>query len=201
MKELIAIQRKLKAPKNQYNSFGKYKYRNAEDILEGLKPLLEEYGCTLTISDRIEQVGERYYIAATATICSPDGQSLSVTAYAREAEKKSGMDESQITGSCSSYARKYALNGLFLIDDTKDADTDEQRNQIDAAKAKKSARKTAADKKAEEEDEMKAAILADINKMNTREELRKIWDGYKPLQKEEWFIEAVSERGHEIAGA
>ena len=116
---LHAIQRNLNAPKNLFNSFGKYKYRSCEGILEAVKPLLD--GTTLTLSDQIKMVGDRFYIEATATFS--DGQeSVSVTAYAREPESKKGMDESQITGAASSYARKYALNGLFLIDDTKDAD-------------------------------------------------------------------------------
>ena len=124
MKDLIEIQKELKAPKGNFNSFGKYKYRSCEDILEAVKPLLHKYGCLLTLSDEIQQVGERYYIKATAKITSENG-SAEVTAYAREEEIKKGMDGSQITGTASSYARKYALNGLFLIDDTKDADTDE----------------------------------------------------------------------------
>ena len=119
--KLQAIQAELKAPKSQYNSFGKYKYRSCEDILEAVKPLLQQQGCVLTISDEVQQVGERYYIVARATIT--DGQeSVSVTAAAREEESKKGMDASQISGTASSYARKYALNGLFCIDDTKDAD-------------------------------------------------------------------------------
>lgn len=124
MKELIEIQKELKAPKGQYNSFGKYKYRSAEDILEAVKPLCHKNNCTLTLSDSLEYIGERYYVKATATLNSDKGQ-VSVTAYAREEETKKGMDGSQITGTASSYARKYALNGLFCIDDTKDADTDE----------------------------------------------------------------------------
>lgn len=122
MKELINIQSELVAPKNQRNNFGKYNYRSAEDILEAVKPLLKQYNCTLLISDDIILVGDRFYIKATATIENSDKESKSVTAYAREALSKKGMDESQITGASSSYARKYALNGLFLIDDTKDAD-------------------------------------------------------------------------------
>ena len=122
MKELLDIQRELKAPKNQFNSFGKYNYRSCEDILEALKPLLSKYGCTMTISDDIVNHGNRFYIKATATIKKGD-QSESVSAFAREAETKKGMDDSQITRSASSYARKYALNGLYLIDDTKDADS------------------------------------------------------------------------------
>ncbi len=116
------IQHKLKAPKGQYNSFGQYKYRSCEDILEGVKPLLKEYNLLLIINDEIVQIGERYYVKATAKIT--DGrEAISATAYAREQVTKKGMDESQITGATSSYARKYALNGLLAIDDAKDADT------------------------------------------------------------------------------
>lgn len=116
------IQHKLKAPKGQYNSFGKYNYRSCEDILEGVKPLLKEHNLALLIDDEIVQIGERYYVKATARIT--DGREfVSATAYAREPDTKKGMDESQITGATSSYARKYALNALLCIDDTKDADT------------------------------------------------------------------------------
>lgn len=116
------IQHKLKAPKGQYNSFGKYNYRSCEDILEGVKPLLKEHNLALLIDDEIVQIGERYYVKATAKIT--DGREfVSATAYAREPDTKKGMDESQITGATSSYARKYALNALLCIDDTKDADT------------------------------------------------------------------------------
>lgn len=122
--KLISIQKELKVPKSQRNTFGNYNYRNCEDILEAVKPLLAKQECVLTISDSIENIGSRYYVKATARVT--DGKdSIEVTAYAREAETKKGMDDSQITGSTSSYARKYALNGLFAIDDTKDADTDE----------------------------------------------------------------------------
>jgi len=118
--KLAVIQQNLKAPKSQTNKFGGYKYRNCEDILQAVKPLLGDL--VLNLSDTIEQVGDRYYIKATASI--NDGkESASVTAYAREEENKKGMDASQITGSASSYARKYALNGLLAIDDTKDADS------------------------------------------------------------------------------
>ena len=116
------IQHKLKAPKGQYNSFGKYNYRSCEDILEGVKPLLKEHNLALLIDDEIVQIGERYYVKATAKIT--DGREIvSATAYAREPDTKKGMDENQITGATSSYARKYALNALLCIDDTKDADT------------------------------------------------------------------------------
>jgi len=132
IKRVANIQQELKAPKNQYNSFGKYKYRSCEDIMEGLKPVLGDL--VVTVSDDIKMVGDRIYVVSTATIT--DGEnSLSNTAMARESLTKKGMDDSQITGTASSYARKYALNGLFLIDDTKDADTgvhqsnSEQNNQ------------------------------------------------------------------------
>ena len=121
MKELVRIQKELKAPKNQFNNFGKYNYRSCEDILEAVKPLLGE--CVLLLSDSIESHLDRVYVKATATFISSGGDRVEVSALAREAENKKGMDDSQITGTSSSYARKYALNGLFLIDDTKDADT------------------------------------------------------------------------------
>lgn len=126
---LSHIQVELKAPKNLYNSFGRYKYRNAESILEAAKPLCAKHGCTLTVSDEVILIGSRYYIKATATVQDKDGNAASATALAREDETKKGMDGAQITGTSSSYARKYALNGLFCIDDTKDPDTNEYHNQ------------------------------------------------------------------------
>lgn len=128
--KLMHVQEKLKAPKSNYNSFGKYKYRSCEDILEAVKPLLAEEGLTLTLSDEIEQIGDRYYVRATASLYENDNLIEIVSAYAREEDAKKGMDASQITGTASSYARKYALNGLFLIDDTKDADTNEHASQM-----------------------------------------------------------------------
>ena len=121
--KLSQIQNKLNAPKGQYNSFGRYNYRNCEDILQALKPILAEHKCHVSLSDEVVIVGNRFYIKATATITDSENNSFSTTAFAREAESKKGMDESQVTGSTSSYARKYALNGLFAIDDNKDADT------------------------------------------------------------------------------
>lgn len=124
MNRLINIQSKLKAPKNQKNTFGNYYYRSCEDILEAVKPLLQEEKLSLVISDEIINVGTRFYVKATAKLFDDTGKELvSTSAIAREEETKKGMDASQITGSTSSYARKYALNGLFAIDDTKDADT------------------------------------------------------------------------------
>lgn len=134
MSALTEIQKKLKAPKSNYNSFGKYNYRSCEDILEAVKPLLGDN--TLTLSDEVVQIGDRIYVKATAVF--RDGATETrVSAFAREAESKKGMDESQVTGTASSYARKYALNGLFLIDDTKDADTDEFVKATERTKAKK----------------------------------------------------------------
>ena len=120
---LAAIQAALKAPKSQFNSFGNYHYRKAEDILEAVKPLLAQQGCVLTCTDELVLIGERYYVKATATICNKEGQIVQTSAYAREEETKKGMDGSQVTGASSSYARKYALNGLLCIDDTQDSDT------------------------------------------------------------------------------
>jgi len=123
-KKLMLIQSKLKAPKGQTNTFGKYKYRNCEDILEAVKPLLLEHNCTLFISDSLENIGERYYIKATVTFVDTEtGKAIQNTSFAREEESKKGMDGSQVSGASSSYARKYALNGLFGIDDTKDSDS------------------------------------------------------------------------------
>lgn len=119
---LQQIQTELKAPKGQFNKFGGYKYRSCEDILEALKPVLAKYHAAVLLSDEVVEVGGRVYVKATATL-KTESESVQVTAFAREAESRKGMDDSQITGSASSYARKYALNGLFGIDDTKDADT------------------------------------------------------------------------------
>lgn len=136
LKNLVEIQNELKAPKSNFNSFGKYHYRSAEDILTAVKPLLRRYGCQLTITDDVIAVADRVYIKATVTITDADGNVETVSALAREDEVKKGMDGSQITGTASSYARKYALNGLFLIDDTKDADTDEYHDQTHKTTAK-----------------------------------------------------------------
>lgn len=132
--KLLTVQSKLKAPKSQYNTFGKYNYRNAEDILEAVKPLCVEVGALIVLSDKIVSINERYYVEATAKFIDivPENGRISmidVTASAREEYEKKGMDGSQITGASSSYARKYALNGLFAIDDTKDSDTTNKHGQ------------------------------------------------------------------------
>ena len=132
---LVKIQAELKAPKNQTNNFGKYKYRSAEDIIEAVKPILNKYGTALVVSDEVVQVGDRIYIKATATLLDNTDNVVSVNGWAREEEVRKGMDAAQITGSASSYARKYALNGLFAIDDTKDSDaTNEHKDEVGEVK-------------------------------------------------------------------
>ncbi len=148
-KKLIQVQHELKAPKGQFNKFGNYAYRSAEDILEAVKPLLNKAGLLLTVSDEIVSVGERVYVKANATITNGK-DAYTVTAFAREEPAKKGMDGSQITGSSSSYARKYALNGLFLIDDTKDADATNRHE--------------------------KETLKDQIKKITTTEELRQLWN-------------------------
>lgn len=130
--QLQKVQTELKAPKGQFNKFGGFKYRSCEDILESVKPLLEKNKLTLVVSDSVEVLGERVYVKATATLYNTEGATLQASAYAREPNDKKGMDEAQITGATSSYARKYALNGLFAIDDTKDADTEEREKEAKA---------------------------------------------------------------------
>lgn len=142
---LVAVQSALKAPKGQENKFGGYRYRSCEDILEAVKPLLKEHGLLLTVTDEIEGIGGRFYVKATARLCDADGSGcLEVNAYAREADSRKGMDEAQVTGSASSYARKYALNGLFLIDDTKDPDAANDHGRKPARAAQKAASDQAA---------------------------------------------------------
>ena len=159
--KLMRIQAKLKAPKGQRNTFGNYNYRSCEDILEAVKPLLAEEGCALTLSDEIELIGDRYYIKATATLKS-DKEEIQVSAYAREEQAKKGMDSAQVTGATSSYARKYALNGLFCIDDNKDPDTDEYTKQ--KKKAQESAK---AEEKITAEMEKNAIELASDREVKT----------------------------------
>ena len=135
--KLMNIQSELKAPKGQRNSFGNYNYRSCEDILEAVKPLLAKHQAALTISDSIELIGTRFYVKATAKFIDvADGTEIENTAYAREEDSKKGMDAAQVTGAASSYARKYCLNGLFAIDDTKDADTNEYHEQQKKQEAK-----------------------------------------------------------------
>lgn len=170
---LSKIQKELKAPKNQTNKFGGYKYRSCEDILEGVKPLLGEGH--LTLSDKIEMIGDRFYVVALATLSLGDDK-IHATGYAREAEDKKGMDSSQITGAASSYARKYALNGLFCIDDTKDADSNEHQQM------KQSQSKQASQIKMLSDDEVN--MLNDgIDKAQTMDDLKLAWSNVNAARK------------------
>ena len=162
--KLLAIQTKLKAPKGQYNSFGKYSYRSAEDILEAVKPLNAEQGVLLTITDEIKEIGGRVYVVATATV-SDGTDALKVSAFAREPENKKGMDESQITGATSSYARKYALNGLYAIDDNKDADTDEHKQQQENAPKKQQAQKQQQKQQAQQQQQEKGFTEQELHEL------------------------------------
>ncbi|WP_437354439.1 ERF family protein [Melissococcus plutonius] len=157
IEKVLKVQSELKAPKGQRNSFGKYNYRSAEDILTAVKPLNSEQGLLLTLTDKPILIGERYYVEATATLTDGKEQ-IKVTAPAREAQLKKGMDDSQITGAASSYARKYALNGLYLIDDTKDADTDEFNNQQKNARTINKTQQEALAKNFEKDCPTKASI-------------------------------------------
>lgn len=195
---LAEIQEHLNAPKNQYNSFGKYKYRSCEDILEGVKPLLK--GLFLSISDEVVLIGDRYYVKATATIT--DGENIhSASAIAREEENKKGMDAAQVTGATSSYARKYCLNGLFGIDDAKDADTDEHKHQKNAAPAKQT--KSSPSSPAPEQ-VLKAFTEAAMQK-NTVEELKqafaKAWKMLEGTEEQAKAKDIYNIRRDELEGA
>ncbi len=169
--KLNQIQSKLNAPKNLENKFGNYRYRSAESILEALKPHLEEHQAILTLSDDIVEVGGRVYVKATATFSS-DGEKICTTAFARETETKKGMDDAQVTGSCSSYARKYALNGLFCIDDTKDADaTNDHDKAHSPAKVVTANKPTAVTAPAKANDDMLATIEKVIRSQTTLSDL------------------------------
>lgn len=146
LEKLLAVQQQLKAPKGQFNNFGGYKYRSCEDILEAVKPILKEQNLILCISDEIREVGGRVYVQATATLSDTEnGEHIYTTAFAREEEYKKGMDASQVTGAASSYARKYALNGLLCIDDTKDSDaTNNGDKSPEASEIKKPGKNTPA---------------------------------------------------------
>lgn len=195
MEELILIQSELKAPKGQYNSFGKYRYRSCEDILEAVKPLLSKTGCTLTILDDIVSVEGRVYVKATATLTNKEGQSVATRAFAREAEVKAGMDVSQITGAASSYARKYALNGLFCIDDTKDADT---MDNSKATTTKKAATKAATTATTTDADTLLLA-LQEVKAARSEETLNATMRNYKMLWGDEKFQTAVREAREKFA--
>ncbi|MCI6610740.1 ERF family protein [Mitsuokella jalaludinii] len=162
---LMAVQAELKAPKNQHNSFGKYDYRSAEDIIEAVKPLLKDNGLFLNMSDEIVLIGERYYVKATVKVVDVvTGESVQTSALAREAAQKKGMDESQVTGTASSYARKYALNGLFAIDDNRDADTDEYARQTSQNAAGARSQRNAYPSKGSTNDELRSKAMHALSK-------------------------------------
>lgn len=162
---LMAVQAELKAPKGQYNQFGKYDYRSAEDIIEAVKPLLKDNGLFLNMSDEVVLVGDRYYIKATVKVVDVvTGESVQTSALAREAAQKKGMDESQVTGTASSYARKYALNGLFAIDDNRDADTDEYARQTSQSAAGARSQRNAYPSKGSANDDLRSKAMHALSK-------------------------------------
>ena len=196
MKELISIQSELKAPKSQYNKFGGYKYRKAEDILEAVKPLLAKQKCTLIITDAVVLIGNRIYVKATATIKNEKGECETTTGWAREEETKKGMDGSQITGASSSYARKYALNGLFAIDDNADSDTtNDGQHQASQQQAQTQAQQPATPQyHTNDLNEGLAYLSRCVNKDNL------VWvvQTYKPLTASPQFMQAVSAKKKEL---
>ena len=196
MKELISIQSELKAPKSQYNKFGGYKYRKAEDILEAVKPLLAKQKCTLIITDDVVLIGNRIYVKATATIKNEKGECETTTGWAREEETKKGMDGSQITGASSSYARKYALNGLFAIDDNADSDiTNDGQHQASQQQAQTQSRQPATPQyNTNDLNEGLAYLSRCVNKDNL------VWvvQTYKPLTASPQFMQAVSAKKKEL---
>lgn len=162
---LMAVQAELKAPKNQHNSFGKYDYRSAEDIIEAVKPLLKYNGLFLNMSDEIVLIGDRYYVKATVKVVDVvTGESVQTSALAREAAQKKGMDESQVTGTASSYARKYALNGLFAIDDNRDADTNEYARQTSQNAAGARSQRNAYPSKGSANDDLRSKAMHALSK-------------------------------------
>lgn len=190
---LSAIQSTLNAPKNQYNAFGKYAYRSCEDILAAVKPLLKEHGCTLTLTDEVLLIGGRFYVRATATLLDTQGDPITVSALAREDETKKGMDGAQITGAASSYARKYALNGLFCIDDVKDPDaTNRHEGKVpgkETAPAPAAAPSVPADLYEAVDTAMQAASV---------EVLQDLWKSHTHLHGYPDFKNAVSARKSEL---
>lgn len=194
MKELIAIQSELKAPKSQFNKFGGYKYRKAEDILEAVKPLLNKQKCTLTITDDIVMVGNRIYVKATATIKNEKGEFETTTGWAREEETKKGMDGSQITGASSSYARKYALNGLFAIDDNADSDTTNDGQQ--QTQTQQPTTQQTASPQYHPNDLNEG--LAYLSRCVSKDNLLWVIQHYQPLCSNTQFMQAVSARKKQL---
>lgn len=205
MKELIAIQSELKAPKSQFNKFGGYKYRKAEDILEAVKPLLAKQKCTLIITDDVVLIGNRIYVKATATIKNEKGECETTTGWAREEETKKGMDGSQITGASSSYARKYALNGLFAIDDNAESDTtndgqhqaaqQQTQTQQSATQPSQAAQQPAPPQY--HQNDLNEG-LAYLSRCVTKDNLIWVVQHYQPLTASPQFMQAVSAKKKEL---
>lgn len=195
MKELIAIQSELKAPKSQFNKFGGYKYRKAEDILEAVKPLLNKQKCTLIITDDVVLIGNRIYVKATATIKNEKGECETTNGWAREEETKKGMDGSQITGASSSYARKYALNGLFAIDDNADYDTTNDGQQQTQQQAQTQAQQPASNQF--NSNDLNEG-LGYLSRCVSKDNLLWVIQHYQPLCSNAQFIQAVSTKRKEL---
>lgn len=196
MKELISIQSELKAPKSQFNKFGGYKYRKAEDILEAVKPLLAKQKCTLIITDDVVLIGNRIYVKATATIKNEKGEYETTTGWAREEETKKGMDGSQITGASSSYARKYALNGLFAIDDNADSDTtNDGQHQASQQQAQTQAQQTASQQF--NSNDLNEG-LAYLSRCANKDNLLWVIQHYQPLCSNAQFMQAVSAKKKQL---
>ena len=195
--ELVYIQSNLKAPKNQRNNFGGYNYRSCEDIMEAVKPLLKETNCILTVSDEIVQVADRIYVKATATLRTPNGEEYKNTAYAREPLTKKGQDESQVTGAASSYARKYALNGLFCIDDTKDADALNMNKEY--TRPMQSQRQMANDTSVQAQQAVDPnAVLAEIKAATTEDQLVVIYRKYPMFHRDANFTGALTAKNDQL---
>lgn len=196
MKELLTIQQKLNAPKNQYNKFGNYYYRSCEDILMAVKPLLVETGCTLTCNDEIILLADRFYVKATFTLTNKEGKSISASALAREQEKVTGQIEAQITGAASSYARKYALNALFCIDDNKDPDA---TNTHGKETPKTSPTKDTKPKAEESIGDLLNKALEAVKKATTRKELEDIYKTYRgAIGKDATFVKALNDKAKDV---
>lgn len=197
MKELITIQSTLKAPKSQFNAFGNYKYRKVEDILEAVKPIMSNLGCTLVMTDDIEMVGNRIYVKATATLKNSKGEIEITTGYAREEETKKGMDGSQITGAASSYARKYALNGLFAIDDNADSDITNTGNQQSQQKVKSSNHAPATSDPQYHPNDINEAIQM-VSRCVNKDNLVWVMQTYQPLMSNAQFMQTLSAKRKEL---
>ena len=195
MKELIAIQSELKAPKSQFNKFGGYKYRKAEDILEAVKPLLAKQKCTLIITDDVVLIGNRIYVKATATIKNEKGECETTNGWAREEETKKGMDGSQITGASSSYARQYALNGLFAIDDNADSDTTNDGQQQTQQQAQTQAQQPASTQF--NSNDLNEG-LGYLSRCVSKDNLLWVIQHYQPLCSNTQFMQAVSAKKKQL---